>query len=174
MSQDTDPAVHPNWQDVIAGAIFLVVGAFFAGDAWLHLPIGSALRMGPGFYPFALGLCLAVLGAVIAVKGVLENVEAGPFGAIPWRAVLILVPLPIFFGATIRGLGLVPTVFVMAFAATFAARQTSLRSGFLLAVGLTVFCVFIFSIVAGLPTPLFGAWLSPVNELWAQLLQGGV
>jgi len=40
--------------------------------------MGSALRMGAGYFPFVLGMLLLVLGAVICVKSLLipgENLE---------------------------------------------------------------------------------------------------
>ena len=44
-------------KDILAGAIFIVLGAAFASGA-LAYDIGSPLNMGPAFYPLILGIIL--------------------------------------------------------------------------------------------------------------------
>src|SRR5688572_17614451 len=107
-----------NRQDLITGAIFVAIGAFFGVSTLVERPIGSAIRMGPGFFPIVVSGLLFLVGAVVIIRGFRPaEIMAGP---IPWRAIAILVPMPVLFGATIRGLGLVPTVFLVAFISTFA------------------------------------------------------
>ncbi len=57
-----------NPRDFWAGVMFLGLGGLFAGIA-LTYKLGTAARMGPGFFPFVLGAILAGLGIAILVIG---------------------------------------------------------------------------------------------------------
>ena len=67
---------------------------------------------------------------------------------------------PVLFGLTVRGLGLLPAIAIVASISSFASR----RMGIVLAAGitvvLTVFCVLVFNVGLGLPIRLIGPWLS--------------
>jgi hypothetical protein len=115
--------------------------------------------MGPGYFPVVLGGCLVVLGVLVAIEGFVGG-EKGEIGPVPWRAMVLILGPIMFFGFTVRGLGLVVSLFVTVLAASFASRRTSVASAFLIAIGLTVACVVIFTEALGLPVPLFGPWLT--------------
>jgi hypothetical protein len=54
-------------KDAVAGLLFLAIG----GAAWLgshDYQIGTATRMGPGYFPQCLGLLLIVLGAISTLR----------------------------------------------------------------------------------------------------------
>jgi hypothetical protein len=145
-----------NQQDAAAGAIFLVLGGAFAVGATMQ-EIGTPLRMGPGFFPLVLGLLLAGLGAIIAAK----SLGAAPlaFGHVPWRGLGLILAGPIVFGLLLRGLGLVPSVALVVLLTAYASRRMSHRLAIMLTVGLTLFCVAVFSFALGLPIPRLGPWL---------------
>ena len=69
-----------------------------------------------------------------------------------------LMAAPIVFGVTVRGLGLVLALVLVAGIAAYASRRMTHRLAFLLAVGLTLFCVLVFSYALGLPFERFGPW----------------
>jgi hypothetical protein len=72
---------------------------------------------------------------------------------------VLIIGVIVFFGATIRGLGFVPVVFISAFAAAMASRLNSPVFAVLLAVTLTVMCTLIFVIGLGMSVSWFGPWL---------------
>jgi xanthine/uracil permease len=84
---------------------------------------------------------------------------------VPWRGLAFILPAPVIFGATIRGLGLVLSVAIVVLITGFASRKTSIRFALLLAIGLTVFCVALFHYGLGLPVRLFGPWTGPLARL---------
>src|SRR6185369_1792194 len=57
-------------KDLWAGLMFVGFGLFFVVWAWTHYQMGSAVRMGPAYFPTLLGGLLAVLGAFVLVEGV--------------------------------------------------------------------------------------------------------
>ena len=54
-------------KDFYSGLMFAVVGAAFALGS-TNYSIGTAARMGPGYFPLVLGILLALLGVGIAFK----------------------------------------------------------------------------------------------------------
>lgn len=144
-------------REFLAGGIFVLAGAYFALEA-LNYEVGTPFRMGPGFMPLLLGAVLAGLGLGVAASGWQKPDREKPLRP-SWRGIVLIVGVVIFFGATIRGLGFVPVVFVAAFASAMASRLNSPLFAALLAIGLTVLCTAIFVIGLGMTVPWFGPWL---------------
>jgi hypothetical protein len=145
-------------KDLLAGLAFIAFGLAFAVAASRY-QLGTAFRMGPGYFPVVLGGCLVLLGVLVALEGFLGG-DRSAIGPVPWRAIVLTLGPIMFFGFTVRGLGLVVSLFVTVLAVSFASRRTSVAAAFLIALGLTVACVVIFVEALGLPVPLFGPWLA--------------
>ncbi len=86
----------------LCGAFFIACGLFFAYQSWI-LDMGTALRMGPGYFPLLLAAVLILLGIVVLIQA--TRVQGEPIGPLAWRGMLLILPAPIFFGLTVRGLG---------------------------------------------------------------------
>jgi Tripartite tricarboxylate transporter TctB family len=144
-------------KDLLAGGTFIAFGLAFAIGA-LGYNVGTPLRMGPGYVPLVLGGVLAVLGGVIVVKGFLAG-EGEPVGDVSPRAIILIVAAFLFFGITVRGLGVVPALFVTVFVAALARERTSPQLALVIAVGLTVVSVVVFIMLLQLRLQLWGTWL---------------
>lgn len=142
--------------DVAAGLLLIAIALFFGWQA-ADLEIGTTRRMGPGFFPMALCGLLLLLGIIVLFNAFRHKGEA--FGKIAWRGMAFILPAPIFFGLTVRGLGFVPALFFT----TLIAAQASVRmrplSAVLLAIGVTFISTLVFSYALGLPFRRFGPWL---------------
>jgi Tripartite tricarboxylate transporter TctB family len=146
--------------DILAGLIFVAFGLAFAVTS-LSYELGTPLRMGPGYFPLALGGILVFLGLLIAGKGFISSSDAeGRFGSVPWRALCLIVLAVLFFGLTVRGLGVVPATAVTALLAALASSRTGILAAVAIAAGLTVLCVIVFVLALQLRLPLVGPWLS--------------
>ncbi len=73
------------------------------------------------------------------------RVEGEPIGPIAWRGMLLILPAPIFFGLTVRGLGFVPSIFLTALIASFASTRMKPLAALLLSAGVTLFSYAVFS-----------------------------
>lgn len=155
-----------NRSDLGAGAIFIAIGLFFGVNTLMELDIGTARRMGPGFFPIMLSGILIALGLLIALQSVGHADEAR--GPLPWRGLVVLLSVPVIFGMLIRPLGMVPVLALTTFVTSFASTRMSLKAAVLLALGLTVFCVAVFNLGLGLPLRLFG----PLVEPWTRPVFG--
>lgn len=144
-------------KDVLAGLTFVGFGLAFALGA-LAYDVGDPVRMGPGFFPLIVGVLLAILGVLIGITRSSEPDDAG-ITAPPWRAAGLIIGAIVIFGLTVRGLGLVPSIFVAALLASLASRETRLPMALLLAVGLTLVSIAIFVMALSVRVPLVGPWI---------------
>lgn len=142
--------------DLIAGLLLMAVAAFF-GWHTTGLEIGTSLRMGPGYFPMVLSILLFILGALVALKSLGREDE--PFGKIAWRGILFILPAPIFFGLTVRGLGFVPALFITTLIASQASSRMRPLYALILAVVVTILSTLIFSYGLGLPFRRVGPWV---------------
>ncbi|MCZ7453616.1 MULTISPECIES: tripartite tricarboxylate transporter TctB family protein [Rhizobium/Agrobacterium group] len=142
--------------EAACGAIFIGFGAFFALQSF-GLEIGTAFRMGPGYFPLVLAIVLILLGSVIFFRA--TRVQGDVIGAIAWRGIFFILPAPIFFGFTVRGLGFVPALFFSALIAAFASHKMSPLMAVIISAAITVFSVAVFNYGLGLPFQRFGPWL---------------
>jgi len=142
-----------NPRDFWAGVMFLATGALFAGIA-LTYKLGTAARMGPGFFPFFLGLILAALGVGILVTG-LRQKNAGPtvdkfhWGPIFW----VLMPI-VAFGFGLKIVGMIVMGLFVVIVSSLGSEEFKLRPTVWLAIGLVIFCSLAFVFGLKLPIPL--------------------
>jgi hypothetical protein len=113
-------------KDLIGGAILIALGIFAAIFAAMTLEIGSPARMGPGLFPIALGVLLAIFGTLILVRALIlrGNFELPHFETRPFLAI---TAASASFALTIETFGVVPAIIVL----TLVARLADERIGFL-------------------------------------------
>ena len=144
-------------KDILAGLAFVAFGAAFAILA-VGYRIGTPGQMGPGAFPFVVGGILVALGGVMAVRGFVQR-EPDPIGIIPWRAIAMIIAAVLFFGLTVRGLGLIPSTFGAALLAAFASRRAGLVGVLAVSIGLTVVAILVFVVALRLNLRLIGPWI---------------
>jgi hypothetical protein len=128
-------------KDFFSGLMFMGLGGAFAWGATTY-SLGTAARMGPGYFPLLLGLLMMLLGLLITFKSlVTETEDGGRMGRWAWRPLLCILVANVAFGLLLAGLpaiglppmGLVVAVFVLVFIAALAARRCVLRSALVVA-----------------------------------------
>ena len=144
-----------NPKDFWAGVLYLVIGA---AAVWIarDYELGTAVRMGPGYFPTALGGTLALVGLASVVRSL--RVPGAPIGAFALKPLLIVVSATLVFAATVRGAGLVVALPVFVLLGASASGKFRLLPAAALAAGLTVFCILVFVEGLGIPLPLVGPW----------------
>jgi hypothetical protein len=136
-------------QDFGAALFFMLFGlaaVYFAR----HLALGTAMRIGPGYFPTLLGWLIFGIGAVLMVRAV--TVQGPSIERPSLRPLLFVIATILAFAVLIETAGLVVAAFVVVIAAAYARRGADLKETLLLAAGLTVFVVAAF--VYGLSQPL--------------------
>jgi hypothetical protein len=143
-------------KDFWAGLIYLGIGlgaVYIAQD----YPMGTAVRMGPGYFPTVLGSMLALIGLIALARSLLRPGES--IGRLAWREALLVLGATVVFGLLVRGAGLALSLIVLVVISAYASKQFRLRTSVLLALGLAVFSVLVFIKGLGIPLPLWGSWL---------------
>jgi hypothetical protein len=93
-------------KDFWSGLMFIVVGIAFAWGS-TNYKFGESARPGPGFFPFGLGILMAILGAMVLFKSLTIEVEGGdPIGRWAWKPLLIVVAAVGIFGWALPHLGM--------------------------------------------------------------------
>jgi len=140
------------WTGVGFGAFGLCVALYAA----THYSIGTALRMGPGFFSTILGGFLVLSRLYILANGLRsgEKIE----GSWPLRALIVLPLALVLFGVLIERAGFVPAMLVLMFGSALAGSEFKLLEVIALAIGLTAFSVALFIYGLGLPYPLLAGW----------------
>jgi putative tricarboxylic transport membrane protein len=144
-----------NPKDFWSGLLFLAVGGAAVLLAQKY-PLGTAFKMGPGYFPTALGALLALVGLLAVVRSFIRPGTAlEPFH---WRLLLIVTGSTVLFGLLVRGAGSSVAVPVMVLATAAASVYFRWRTALILAAGLTVLSALLFVKGLGLPIPLIGPW----------------
>jgi Tripartite tricarboxylate transporter TctB family len=136
----------------IAGLLFLSVGLGAIGIASGY-QVGSALHMGPGYFPVALGVLLVLVGVASVVRALAVTVTGGERIAV--RPVLVIGSAVAVFALAIDRIGLVPTVFIAALLACMAGPKPRVAESCLIAAVLSVMAAGIFYYGLKLPFSLF-------------------
>ncbi|WP_332719436.1 tripartite tricarboxylate transporter TctB family protein [Pelagibacterium mangrovi] len=145
--------------DLVAGLLFAAFGAWFGASSIFGLSLGTAFRMGPGFFPALVGGLLFALGLVIALKGWRAEHETLDLATVPWRAVILFPVGLTLFGLSMRPLGLIIALLVLCLCSSMAVKGMSAIRAVILSLAVTVLCIGIFSVGLGLDLPLLGDWL---------------
>ena len=135
----------------LSGIMFLVIGAvaiYLAQD----YPMGSALRMGPGYFPIVLGGVMGLFGIYELIIGVLKPDPVEGNWSI--RALIVLPVAAVIFGVLMEHAGFVPAMIVLVFVSALAGPEFKFMEVLLLSVGLTIGCTALFIYGLGLPYPL--------------------
>lgn len=148
-------------KDFWTGVIYIVVGvsAFVMAR---NYALGSAARMGPGYFPTAIALLLVVVGAVVVVRSFLS--EGGFIENFAWKPAALVLGSIVAFGFLINRAGLIIAAVVLLLGC--AAASARFRLGWLPTLGmvaLITFCVVVFVVGMRVPMPLVGLWFPGVQ-----------
>jgi cell division protein FtsW (lipid II flippase) len=124
-----------------------------------NYPRGSALEMGPGYFPMWLGGIMIGFGVVIA--GLAFKLEADPNQAEEFREwalrpwLVLSAALVVYALLMDADVGFVPSLMVLIIGCALAHKDVRWRETLLLSVCVTAGAVAIFHFGLGLPYPLF-------------------
>jgi hypothetical protein len=147
-------------RDFWAGMMLVAVGAAAVLIA-RNYTFGTALRMGPGYFPTVLGGILILFGLYLVVDALRSRPPPsqqpqGPAARGAWslRALVVLPLAFVLFGVLMSHAGFVPALLVLILGSALASPQFRLVEVLLLSVVLIVLSVAIFVWGLGLPYPL--------------------
>jgi uncharacterized membrane protein len=141
-----------NNKDFWAGVMMIATGVAAIVIA-RDYPFGSTLRMGPGYFPTALGVVLTIFGLYLVVQGLRRKEEIE--GSWSLRALLVVPLSLVLFGLLMQHAGFIPALVVLIFGSALASTEFRLWEVAALTAVLVVLSVVVFIWGLGQPYPLF-------------------
>lgn len=147
-----------NQQNFWSGVMFVAIGLFFAFFA-RDYQMGTAAKMGPGYFPFWLGVIMSLLGAIIAVSALSSKAEENKVGRLSFRPLFIIIGSVILYGILLRPLGVYLSSLILVILGSTASHEFKWKTAIINAICLTVAVHFIFIVGLGLIFPLWPSFL---------------
>jgi hypothetical protein len=139
-------------QDFWAGLMFIAFGVFFLVVAQLNYQMGTAVRMGPGYFPTVLGGILAVLGAIVLAGSL--AVEGPPVAQLHFRPLIFILISSLAFAYLLKPLGLLLAGMALVFISAYGGHEFKWKEVLILSVVLVIFSVLVFVKALVLPFPI--------------------
>ena len=144
-------------KDFWAGLMFISVGLFFMAWALTHYQMGSAVRMGPAYFPAVLGGLLAFLGMLVLIEAFAME---GPPLVLPFNIVDFILAILLFFvlGWIFKSIGVNAEYAILFGSVALIALSVLFRKGTMPLVLISAACV------------VYGYLMKPLGLVLATLL----
>jgi len=146
-------------KDFASGLMFILVGLGFSWVARGY-SMGTAAKMGPGYFPFLLGLVLAVLGALVLIGSLSSKGEEDHLARWDLKTLLWILGSVVLFGLLLKPLGMVLSVFVLVLVSSMASHEFSWKGAILNGVVLVLISMGAFVYGINLQMPVWPAFLT--------------
>ncbi|AUL13722.1 tripartite tricarboxylate transporter TctB family protein [Bordetella bronchiseptica] len=143
-----------DYRDLIGGGLVTLAGAAAMYHSLTAFSVGTAARMGPGYFPALVGGLLMLCGVMILIPALLR---AGPMPVLEVRPLFWVSLSVLAFALLVLPFGLVPAIIAQSVLAGISDCKLSLRNSLLLAGGLSVGATLVFKVGLGVILPTF-AW----------------
>lgn len=144
--------VSRDYKDILGGMLLLVAGLVFSWHAWGNYSLGTLRQMGPGMFPFALGLLLAAYGAALLVPAMFRSGEFPRFRV--WSPIFVLSGVAAF-ALTVRPFGLLSAILAVTIVSSLAELKFRPLSLAVLSATLCLMAWLVFRVGFGTPIPMF-------------------
>ena len=146
-----------NPKDFWAGFLFVLVGiaALVLGSRY---NLGTAARMGPGYFPRILGLLMIALGGVIALRGLRTQGVAIPAWRL--RPTIVVLFSVVLFGLIVTFAGLALSTVILIVIASTASSEFRWKEALISGVLLAALAVGVFIVGLKLQLPIWPTFLT--------------
>lgn len=142
-----------NHRNFVTGGLYMAFGLAAAAMSWGY-GIGSPRAMGPGFFPFSVGLGLAVIGACVLAGSLRTATDDGAIGPWPVKVLVAILAAVVLFGLLLEPLGLLLSAALLICVAACAHPRFSIRDALLLVAILVPFTWLVFVVLLDLQFPV--------------------
>lgn len=113
-----------NYPDFWSGIMFLVMGVLFVIFSQAY-QLGTAARMGPGFFPTMLGALMALLGLAIVWQSTARSTREGRLEPVGWRELFLILFAVGVFAFALPWLGMVIAIALLIGISAVASHEFS-------------------------------------------------
>ena len=148
-----------NHHDLWSGVMFAGFGLLFIALSRQY-QLGTSAKMGPGYFPTALGGLCMLLGACILAGAFMGPVRTDRVAKVGWRELLVILVGVALFAALLPQLGIVIALIVLILVTSTASYEFRLRDALISAVVLLIMSYFVFVKGLELQFPLLPKFMS--------------
>lgn len=147
-----------NKQDFWSGILYLSCGLFFSIFA-LSYKMGTPAKMGPGYFPFWLGVLLSLIGLYIVFTSIKKTALQTEVERFDWKTILTILGAVVAFAILLKPMGLYVSLFALVMISGFASHEFNVKGALINAVVLITMCHVMFVYALKLQFPLYPAFL---------------
>lgn len=148
-----------NPKDFWSGVMFAAIGFAFAIIVKAYdYPMGTASRMGAGYFPFLLGNVMGVLGLIIIGQSLLS--KGAPIGKFAWRPLFWVLLAFVIFGLTAKLLGLVIAILILVIVASYGGHEHRWKEAIISSIILAASSIAVFVYGLKLPFPIWPGFIT--------------
>ncbi len=146
-------------KDFYTGAMFLLFGGGAMALA-TEYQIGTAAKMGPGYFPFVLGAFLVGLGIILEIRSFLDTQGRKEKPSFHLKPLALVLASVVVFSLLLRPLGLLGSTVLLVLLSSLGSHEFRLKEALLNAVALLFIVLVIFVYFLEFPVPVWPAFLA--------------
>ncbi len=156
------PSFIRNPKDFFAGLLFLIISL---GELYIaqDYSMGTARRMGPGYFPVVLGMILTAFALIMIFRALLGKRDV--MDSFAFKPLILILGGSLLFAVMVRPIGMFPAIVVMVFLSALGSKASRPLPALLLGLGLAVGSVLAFVKGLGQPIPVLGSWFGDLNYI---------
>jgi hypothetical protein len=143
---------HP--KDFWSGVLFTGFGVF-AIVAGSKYTLGTAARMGPGYFPRILGILLVVLGLVLLLRAIVASSDGDAIPRWKLKPTLLIIGGVIVFGYIVQWLGMALATVILIVLTSAASHEFRPKEAVVSGVLLAALASAVFVLGLGVQLPLW-------------------
>ena len=147
-----------NQRDFGAGIMYMIIGLFFAIIATQY-QMGTAAKMGPGYFPFYLGILMTLLGLLVLVKSFSATAVIESIPKFNWRIIIQITGSVVLYGLLLPRLGFLIAVVALVLVSASASKEFTWKGSLINAAFLVAFTYSVFVMGLKLQFPLLPVFL---------------
>ncbi len=148
-----------NHRDFWSGVLFIVTGALFMVLSRQY-QLGTAAKMGPGYFPTILGAMMAGLGLMILLGAMAPRAQQLKIERVDFKAILLVLIAVAVYAFTLPKLGFIVALFLLIGISSIASHEFSWKTTAISSVVLLIFSWLVFVKGLELQFPFLPAFLT--------------
>lgn len=148
-----------NRRDFWAGVMFFIAGLLFMGLSQQYT-VGTAAKMGPGYFPTVLGGLMALLGVIVLLGAYGKQAAKLAVERIQFRPIVLVLAAVVLFGFLLPRLGMVLSLVTLVVVSAIASHEFRLRDTLLSIVVLAALSYVVFVKGLELQFPVWPTFLT--------------
>ncbi len=147
-----------NFKDFYTGLLFMLFGGAFTWGATRY-EMGTAARMGAGYFPFVLGGLLIILGVIVFIRSLAGGSHDRHVSRVALKPMVMMFGSIAAFALLLRPAGMVVSTLAIILISSFASRESRFKETLISAVVLCASCLAIFVYGLNLQIPVWPAFV---------------